>query len=63
MQEYVLVAQDRVRVECFRRGEKGTWVLTEYTETSAALSLESLSTSIPVSAIYDGVKLEAGGSR
>ena len=63
LQEYVLVAQDRVRVECFRRGENGTWVLTEYTETSAALSLESLSISIPLSAIYDGVKLEAGGSR
>ncbi|MCX6603978.1 MAG: Uma2 family endonuclease [Acidobacteria bacterium] len=63
LQEYVLVAQDEVRVECFRRGEKGTWVLTECTEASAALSLESLSISIPVSAIYDGVKLEAGGAR
>ena len=63
LREYVLVAQDKVRVECFRRGENGTWVLTEFTETSAALSLESLSISIPVAEIYDGVEFEAGGTR
>ncbi len=63
LQEYVLVAQDKVWVECFRRGEQWTWVLTEYAETSAALRLDSLSISIPVAAIYDGVEFEAGGAR
>ena len=63
LQEYVLVAQDKVRVECFRRGEGGTWVLTEYAVSSAALVLESLGVSIPIAAIYDGVEFEAGSAR
>ena len=37
-------------------------MLTEDREPSAALPLARLGISVPVSAIYDGVELEAGGS-
>lgn len=54
LQEYVLVAQDRVRVEHYRRqGEQ--WLLTEVADLEASLELPTLGCSIPLAEIYDRV--------
>jgi Uma2 family endonuclease len=57
LEEYVLVAQDRVAVECYRRQESGGWLLTEYRDRDEHLVLESLGITVPVRAIYEGVEL------
>lgn len=51
LREYVLVAQDRVRVERYaRRGE--TWVLTEWSGLDAVLRLDSIDCEVPLREIY-----------
>lgn len=56
LREYVLVAQDRARVErYFRNGE--IWELTELDGMDAALGLASVPGAIPLARIYDRVTL------
>lgn len=56
LQEYVLVSQDRMRVERHvRRGEE--WVLTEYTDPDAVLDLPSINCRVTLRDIYDKVSL------
>jgi Uma2 family endonuclease len=44
LQEYVLVSAKRQRVDCFRRGENGLWVLQSYGEVASdrTFTLESI---------------------
>jgi len=63
LQEYLLVAQDAVRVERYRRAGKNEWVLSEFTDAGGMLELASLGIEIPIAAIYDGVAFEASGGR
>lgn len=62
LQEYVLVAQDKVRVELYvREGEH--WVLSEISDTEGVLKLPSIGCAIPVRDIYERVEFpdaEAG---
>lgn len=56
--EYVLVAQEKMRVERFvRRGDQ--WVLTELDDPDALLPLESLACEIPLREIYERVDFPA----
>lgn len=58
LQEYVLVAQDRVLVERFVRvGE--FWNLSTLTDPDASLELASVACAIPVREIYENVELRA----
>lgn len=58
--DYVLVAQDRIRVEHFaRHGEH--WMLTEVSDPEGALVLPSLDCTVALRAIYERVELPAGG--
>jgi Uma2 family endonuclease len=51
LQEYVLVAQDKMRVEHYeRRGAE--WVLTEVNEPDASLNLVSLGCSVALEEVY-----------
>ena len=50
LQEYVLVAQDEVRIEVYRR-EGDTWVLREYV-AGATVELASIDITLPVDAVY-----------
>lgn len=60
LREYVLVAQDRVRVEHFaRHGEH--WMLTESSDPDGALALPALDCAIALRAVYERVELPAGG--
>lgn len=55
IQEYVLVAQDKVRVEHYvRRGEE--WVYTQISELDGVLRLESIGCAITVRDVYDKVE-------
>jgi Uma2 family endonuclease len=59
---YVLVAQDRARVETFvRRG--GEWVYGEAVGEEAVLHLEPAGCSVPLSAIYERVEMREGGRK
>jgi Uma2 family endonuclease len=54
LREYVLVDPDTRRVEAFRPDGKGHWTLYDMSE-GGALDLESVSCTIPMSALFDGV--------
>lgn len=58
LKEYVLVSQDRMMVERFRRqGKTGDWTLTEFGHPDEVLDLESIGCAIPLSGIYARVDL------
>ena len=54
LQEYVLVAQDQVRVEHYRRQER-QWILTDFQECDEILLLPSLQCELPLQDIYERV--------
>jgi Uma2 family endonuclease len=60
LREYVLVAQDRVRVERYtRQGDE--WLLTELNRLEDVLRLESIACAVPLSEIYAKVAFPGGG--
>ncbi|HEU5116802.1 MAG TPA: Uma2 family endonuclease, partial [Isosphaeraceae bacterium] len=64
LREYVLVAQDRVRVESFsKRG--GEWVLTEWSGIEEVVRLESVGCEVAMREIYAKTKwgVEQGEQR
>jgi Uma2 family endonuclease len=54
LQEYVLINQERLSVECFRRNEEGRWVLYPYTE-GEEIHLASVDFRCPMAALYEDV--------
>ena len=58
LREYVLVAQDKARVEVFvRQGEH--WVLTEFSDPAGEVPLESIDCALRMQDIYERVELGA----
>ena len=54
LREYVLVAQDKIRIEHFlRRGDE--WILSEVSGPEATLDLSSIDCHIPLASIYEKV--------
>jgi Uma2 family endonuclease len=61
LREYVLVAQDRVRVERFtRQGEGDEWLLSELSHPEDVLRLASIACDVPLSEIYAKVPFPDG---
>jgi Uma2 family endonuclease len=56
LQEYVLVNSKHQRVETFRRGEEGLWILQTYQEES--FSLQSINLTASFRDLYEDVTLE-----
>jgi Uma2 family endonuclease len=52
LQEYVLINQERVSVECFRRNAEGLWVLYPYSE-GQDVQLASVNFSCAIEALYE----------
>lgn len=52
LQDYVLVSQDRLRVECHHRESNETWSSSEVTGLEAVLTLQSIGCQIPLSEVY-----------
>jgi Uma2 family endonuclease len=61
LQEYLLVAQDRVSVELFTRGMDGRWTLTDYRALSDCVRLASIDCTLALSEVY--VKVESARGR
>ncbi len=55
LQEYVLVAQDKICVEHYRRQEKD-WIFTDFQNIEDLLPLISIQCELPLQEIYDRVK-------
>ncbi len=54
LQEYVLVAQDKICVDIFRRQENN-WILTDFQNLEERLPLVSVQCELPLREIYDRV--------
>jgi|SRR6476661_5433060 len=54
LQEYVLINQERVSVECFRRNAEGLWVLYPYTQ-GQEVQLKSVNFSCAIETLYEDV--------
>ena len=52
VQEYILVAQDRVSVERFTRQPSGLWLYQRLDRREDSLTLESVGVSVPLEEIY-----------
>jgi Uma2 family endonuclease len=58
LQEYFLIAQDRLSVETFYRQADGMWVIgPTLTEVDARVQFRSLNVDIPLTDIYAGLEL------
>jgi len=57
--DYVLVSQDRARLEHFSRRPDGSWSLTEVDGLDASLGLASINCRLPLAEVYDRVELAA----
>jgi Uma2 family endonuclease len=55
LQEYVMIAQDKVRVERYVR-QGSSWVLAEFSELDDTLHLASIECKVPLREIYDRVE-------
>lgn len=54
LQEYVLISQERVSVECFRRDRKGNWIYHPYTQ-GEEVYFASINFRTPIAALYEDV--------
>lgn len=58
LQEYVLIEQNRMSVECFRRDRQGQWLL-QACGPGEIVALASLNFSVAIEALYEDVTLPA----
>ncbi|MEM6433490.1 MAG: Uma2 family endonuclease [Cyanobacteria bacterium P01_D01_bin.115] len=58
LDEYMLIAQDHRQVECWRRSPQDGWQSVVY-EGNDAVVLQSISLTIPLAVLYQGVNLSA----
>lgn len=52
LQDYVLIDQYRVHVDCYHKVANRQWLLTEYTSADEVITLESVNVEIPVGQLY-----------
>lgn len=57
LKEYILVDSQFVDVEAFRINAHGHWELEEYKSLKAVLQIPGISVSLPLSEIYEGMKI------
>ena len=58
LQEYVLISQNRIHVDCFRRNNYGQWVLYPYGEGDI-IELASINFSCAIASLYEDVDTSA----
>lgn len=61
LQEYVLVAQDRMAVELHRRGADGTWTREVYAQPEEQFTLASVGLPLTLSDVYRNVRFDEAG--
>ncbi|MFL6284368.1 MAG: Uma2 family endonuclease [Pyrinomonadaceae bacterium] len=57
--DYVLVSQDRARLEHFARQPDGTWSLTEASGLESSLDMASVNCRLPLAEVYDRIEFAA----
>jgi Uma2 family endonuclease len=57
--DYVLVSQDRARIEHFSRQPGGSWELVEVSGLDASLHIASINCRLPLAEVYDRIELAA----
>lgn len=57
--DYVLVSQDRARIEHFSRQPEGAWSLKEVYGLDASLDLASINCRLPLAEVYDRIEFAA----
>lgn len=57
LEEYVLVSQNRINVEVFRRNTEGQWVLYSH-EPGENIHLESINFNCPIADVYEDINFE-----
>lgn len=57
LEEYVLISQDRPRVERFLRQQDSAWLFVEVAGLQEAIALPSLGCRLSLEALYEGVEL------
>ncbi len=60
LREYLLIAQDKPRIERYFRQANGLWVLHDTVGLAASLSLESLPAQLKLTDLYARVRFESG---
>lgn len=60
LEEYVLIEQNRVWVDHFRRTNQNAWLHESYTALEDVLRLESVEIEIPLTQIYEDLELPNG---
>lgn len=55
LQQYVLVAQDRLSIECYTRHAPDQWLLSEVTELEQILTLGSIGCTLTLKEVYEKV--------
>jgi Uma2 family endonuclease len=58
LQDYVLVSQEEPRVEHWRRGPDGAWLVSDIDGLQATLKLVSIGAELPLAEIYEQVSFE-----
>jgi Uma2 family endonuclease len=61
LKEYILVDSEAVKVYAFRINNSNHWELEEYKTIEETLLIKAILVSIPLTDIYEGVKLGANG--
>jgi len=57
LEEYVLVSQDLVNVEHYKKQKDGKWLLEEFKSLENEVILDSIECSLGLRDVYDGVKV------
>jgi len=57
--DYILVAQDQIRIEQYTRGDANTWTLHDYQRAEDVLQIASIGVSVPLAAIYERIEFPA----
>lgn len=58
LQDYLLVAQDKMQVECYSRQPDNTWIFTEFKRASDQFVLASIGCTLALEDIYEKVTLD-----
>lgn len=58
LQEYVIVAQEKIWVELHQKQKDGIWTRTQFTEINEVLELKSVDLSFTLEEVYRGIKFD-----
>ena len=58
LQQYVMVAQDRISVDIYTREDSNRWLLTAYDRIDNKIPFDAINCAVPMAEIYNRVPLD-----